>query len=747
MCTGVEVAVDNAAFKFDRLYTYCVPQKLAGCVKIGTRVLVPFGHGAPRLGVVLRITSVEDSSCLKELIDAELGEPILEEELVKLVELLKEQTLCTYGDALKTVLPKNSRLVANSSSEQLEAVSTAHMETAFEAVPQTIPMRLTKRQTEVMGALADGAMTYTQLNGELKVSREVVNKLEKLGAIKKIARERDESFLPFKEDANIPPLTPAQEAAFEKIVSCECDRAKPDATLLRGVTSSGKTLIYIRLIERAVKSGKSAMILVPEITLATQMISRLRGLFGSRVGIIHSALGDTERMVQWKRIQRGDCDIIVGTRSAVFAPVKKLGIVIVDEEQEATYVSEQSPRYNAITMAAHRASFHGAHLLLASATPSLETYHKARTGAINLVEIDERYKNMPLPTVKIVDMRNELMEGNTHCISGYLRDEIAKRLERHEQTILLLNRRGYRTVSICNKCKKIVKCPNCDTPLVVHKQRGCYVCHYCMRTSEISAVCDECGGAVRHMGIGTQKAEEELAALFPEARIMRFDFDAVTKKDSAARLLKEFAEGRYDIIIGTQMIAKGLDFPNVTLVGVLSIDQLLLMQSYRASERAFSMLTQVIGRSGRGDVEGEAVIQTVDPDNEVIMLAAKQDYKSFFTGEIISRKTHLYPPFCSLCTVGFLSEKEKNAQESAQSFSKILKEKLAEQKNIPIRVLGPAPMRVAYINNTYRWRLVLKCRNDRAFRDIMRECIYAWNKISQNKSASLTVDFASDAEN
>ncbi|MEG1984207.1 MAG: primosomal protein N' [Oscillospiraceae bacterium] len=749
MCAGVKVAVDNAAFKFDRLYTYSVPPDLEQYAKVGARVLVPFGNGAPRMGIVLELCEAVPDDKLKSVTDIERTEPLIDKELVRLILLLHETAFCTYYDAVKAVLPKNSRLVPDSERASLEKQSAGHIETVYSYTEKSVPERLSEKQRSVCDLIKNNPLTAVQISERTGCTRGVVERLAEKGIVDKTDQTKeDETYRLFLgEKKEIPDLTTAQTTALNDIEKNFSDPTKPDVTLLYGVTSSGKTHIYIKLIETAVGKGRGALVLVPEIALATQMIYRLKELFGTRVGIIHSSLSDSERQIQWENIKSGRYDVIVGTRSAVFAPIRRLGIIIIDEEQEQTFVSEQNPRFDACAVARFRAKENSAKLLLSSATPSVESYYYAKTGVYNLVSLSERFGNMPLPKVRVVDMREELLAGNSHHISQYLKDEIDERIKRREQCILLLNRRGYRTISMCCKCKKIIKCESCDTPLVIHKNRGCYVCHYCRKTYPIAEECGECGGKIKHAGIGTQKIEEELESLFPDARILRLDFDAVQKKNSLEKHLSEFQNGEYDIIIGTQMIAKGLDFKNVTLVGVLSIDQLMLMPSFKANERTFSMLTQVVGRSGRGDKVGEAIIQTVDPENSIIKLAAKQDYESFYTNEIVSRKLHLYPPFCTLCSIGVISSNDGDAGEAALEFAKIVERVQAERySTIPIRVLGPSPMRVAYVNDIFRYRIVLKCRGDRQFRDFLRECIVIWNRSAYNNKAKIFVDFNNELD-
>ncbi len=739
-----QVAVDNAAFKFDRLYSYTVPDVLSRTVRVGSRVLVPFGAAAPRMGVVLEFSEQDSADGLRSIIDCEKGEPSLSPEMVELIFYLKRQTLCTYYDAVRTVLPKNSRLVAKNGDEStIGNYSTSHLVTAIRRVDGVVP-RLTDRQREVYDALNE-PMSFSELNEKIGASRDIVNRLIGKNILEKVEIEKKvELYSSYRIAGNEIELTEPQQSALDEIRQC-IKKGSPAATLLHGVTSSGKTVIYEQLCLDTLAEGHSAMVLVPEIAIATQMIYRFKERFGERVGVIHSALSDTERQLQWRKIRDGEYDVVIGTRSAVFAPLLNIGIIIVDEEQEQSYCSDRTPRYSAIPIAAFRASKHSAHLLLASATPSVESYYKAVSGSINLVTLDRRYMDMPLPSVRVVDMRKELFAGNTSGISEHLRREIQMRLDRKEQSILLLNRRGYRTVSICVDCKKILKCKSCDTALVYHKNINRYICHCCGAVYPISDECPDCGGQIRRTGIGTQRVEEELTALFPTARVLRIDLDSTGGKHSIEQLLGAFSRGEYDIIIGTQMIAKGLDFGNVTLVGVLGIDRLMLMPSFRANEHTFSMLTQVIGRAGRGDKEGEAVIQTVDPDNPIIRLAAKQDYNAFYNDEIVSRKVHLYPPYCAVGTVGFVAAKEQDALAAAQQFVELLKSGV-EGKKIAVRVLGPVPMRIAFANDMYRYKLTVKYNGGREFKEILSDAVYKFGNDKRFRDITLFVDLVGDSE-
>ena len=744
----VDVAVSGAAFKYDRLYSYSVPEKLKKYAVLGARVLVPFGSGKPRMGIILAVSGARDD--LKEIIDAEREKPLLNDEIQKLVFFLKRTTLCSYDDAVKVIIPKSSRLKADFNSDNIKIANAkaAHLENVYIRGEQALISVLTDKQKSVY-RLLDTPLTYNEIYEKISVSRSMLKNLIEKGAIKKSEREKTIGIYREYGELGSFDLTGEQSRAYREITGFIGDPEQPGVTLLYGVTGSGKTVIYYQLVRDAIEKKRTALLLVPEIALATQLILRFKSLFGERVGVIHSGLSDTERLLQWNRIRSGGCDLVVGTRSAVFAPLCDIGIIIIDEEQEQSYLSEQNPRFNTLEVAKYRAKYHGAHLLLSSATPSIETYHQAVKGRYNLVNLLRRYLDMPLPAVEVVDMRGELLAGNSFCIGKKLKDDIDKRIQSKEQTLLLLNRRGYRTVSICAGCKTIVKCKNCDTALVYHKnpEPGRYVCHYCGHNTAYKEECAECGGSIRHTGVGTQKIEEELSILFPTARIMRLDVDSVGKKHSLEQKINAISKGEYDIIVGTQMIAKGLDFKNVTLVGVLSIDQQLLAPSFRANERAFSMLAQVIGRSGRGEKEGEAVIQSIDPDNAIIKLAAKQDFPLFYRNEVVSRKVHLYPPYCVISSVGLIGDDEEKTSLSANAYAALIEEKVkASEKALPIRVLGPSPMRIAYAAGQYRFKITLKSRGDMTFKDMIYSVSEEFYKSGYAKDVRFYVNFYDDGD-
>ena len=725
----VGVAVSNATFHFDKLYTYAVMPDQQDAVRLGSMVLVPFGRGSrARMGVVLACDEEPESSKLKFLFDVAPASACLTPELLRLVHFLKERTFCTYYEAVKAVIPYGAQykpaVAADGVTPVLQKQLTRHTENSYK-LAGTLPAKPkpTAKQLAAVALLGGGERTQTELE-EKGISRAVLDNLCAKGVLEcsKVNKSIDlYSSIPLKNEPI--QLTAEQQAAYEALLP-HLEDAAPHAALLYGVTGSGKTLVFLKLIERCLQLGKRALVLVPEISLTPQMILRLKSRFGKRVAVQHSALNHTERLLQWQMIQDGGADIVVGTRSAIFSPLENIGLVIIDEEQEHTYRSESAPRYSAHEVARQRAAENGALLLLASATPSTESYFAAQHGRTQLVRLTQRYGGNPLPHVEIVDMRAELASGNPREISLALEDAIRRNLDAGKQTILLLNRRGYQTIAQCEDCREVLKCQKCSVPMVYHKSAHKLLCHYCgSQMDPPPQKCPTCGGKLQYRGFGTQKAEEELAKLFPEARILRMDQDSTAAKDAHEKLLAKFARHEYDIMVGTQMVAKGLDFEDVTLVGVLGIDSLLFAQGFRAYETVFSLVTQVVGRSGRAKDPGFAIIQTTDPNNPVLNLAAAQDYDAFFEQEIAYRKLGLYPPFCGLCVVGFAGPKEIEVARAAARFAALLGQQAAKQPDLPLRVLGPTPGSIEKINDSYRYKLTVKCRNDRRFRDLMRETL------------------------
>ena len=748
----VGVAVSNATFHFDKLYTYAVMPDQQDTVRLGSMVLVPFGRGSrARMGVVLACDAEPESAKLKFLFDVAPASACLTPELLRLVHFLKERTFCTYYEAVKAVIPYGAQykptVAEDGVTPVLQKQLIRHTENAYKLVGTLPPKpRPTAKQLAAVALLAGGERTLSALE-EKGISRAVLDNLCAKGVLEcsKVNKSIDlYSSIPLKNEPIL--LTEEQQAAYDALLP-GLEDAAPHSALLYGVTGSGKTLVFLKLIEHCLQMGRRALVLVPEISLTPQMILRLKSQFGKRVAVQHSALNHTERLLQWQMIQDGGADIVVGTRSAIFSPLENIGLVIIDEEQEHTYRSESAPRYSAHEVARQRAAENEALLLLASATPSTESYYAAQHGRTQLVRLTKRYGGNPLPKVQIVDMRAELASGNPREISLAMEDAIRHNLEAGKQTILLLNRRGYQTVAQCEDCREVLKCQKCSVPMVYHKSAHKLLCHYCgSQLDPPPARCPACGGKLQYRGFGTQKAEEELAKLFPEARILRMDQDTTAAKDAHEKLLAKFARHEYDIMVGTQMVAKGLDFEDVTLVGVLGIDSLLFAQGFRAYETVFSLVTQVVGRSGRAKDPGFAIIQTTDPDNPVLNLAAAQDYDAFFEQEIAYRKLGLYPPFCGLCVVGFAGPKESEVARASARFAALLGRQAAKQPDLPLRVLGPTPGSIEKINDSYRYKLTVKCRNDRRFRDLIRETLTLYEQEKLPGKATVVVDLHSDGD-
>ena len=748
----VGVAVSNATFHFDKLYTYAVMPDQQDTVRLGSMVLVPFGRGSrARMGVVLACDAEPESAKLKFLFDVAPASACLTPELLRLVHFLKERTFCTYYEAVKAVIPYGAQykptVAEDGVTPVLQKQLVRHTENAYKLVGTLPPKpRPTAKQLAAVALLAGEERTLSALE-EKGISRAVLDNLCAKGVLEcsKVNKSIDlYSSIPLKNEPIL--LTEEQQAAYDALLP-GLEDAAPHSALLYGVTGSGKTLVFLKLIEHCLQMGRRALVLVPEISLTPQMILRLKSQFGKRVAVQHSALNHTERLLQWQMIQDGGADIVVGTRSAIFSPLENIGLIIIDEEQEHTYRSESAPRYSAHEVARQRAAENGALLLLASATPSTESYYAAQHGRTQLVRLTKRYGGNPLPKVQIVDMRAELSSGNPREISLAMEDAIRHNLEAGKQTILLLNRRGYQTVAQCEDCREVLKCQKCSVPMVYHKSAHKLLCHYCgSQLDPPPARCPACGGKLQYRGFGTQKAEEELAKLFPEARILRMDQDTTAAKDAHEKLLAKFARHEYDIMVGTQMVAKGLDFEDVTLVGVLGIDSLLFAQGFRAYETVFSLVTQVVGRSGRAKDPGFAIIQTTDPDNPVLNLAAAQDYDAFFEQEIAYRKLGLYPPFCGLCVVGFAGPKESEVARASARFAAMLGRQAAKQPDLPLRVLGPTPGSIEKINDSYRYKLTVKCRNDRRFRDLIRETLTLYEQEKLPGKATVVVDLHSDGD-
>ena len=574
-------------------------------------------------------------------------------------------------------------------------------------------------------------------------STATLHTLEKAGILTLSKREvYRRPHLPTVQNAGIIELNEQQQNAYNGLLAL-CRTNTPSAALLHGVTGSGKTLVYIKLIQTLRKQGKSVIVLVPEIALTPQLMERFIAHFGDSVALLHSSLSAGERYDEWKRIKNGEATVVVGTRSAVFAPVSDLGAVILDEEQEPSYKSEQTPRYHAREVAKFRCAKANALLLMGSATPTVETMYRAQTGQYHLFELTHRYNEQALPHVEIIDMKEELRRGNGTCISAELLNALQHTFEKGEQAILFLNRRGANRMVTCGECGATPDCPRCSVKLTYHSANHRLMCHYCGYSQPLPKACPECGGILSFIGAGTQKAEEELKSHFPDVEILRMDADTVTATNSHEAILERFRKQRIPVLIGTQMVAKGLDFENVTLVGVLSADQMLYSEDYRAGERTFSLLTQVVGRAGRGSKTGRALIQTCTPDNDVIRSAARQDYYAFYQQELRLRHVRNHPPFGEMLVINASGVEEIAVLQGCMRLRDALNDALKrpEYEKYPYRLLGPAPAAVAKVNNRYRYRIVLSIENTKDIRQLIAHLLRKALSDKRNRNVSFFADF------
>ncbi len=620
------------------------------------------------------------------------------------------------------------------------AVQTVRLIAPAEDTPMP---KLTEKQQTVFRLLTDvGAASMKEVCYFTGVTPAVVKALVAKG----LAEIYDAEVLrsPYEQVEQTPTITSAtlseeQQRAYDTLQSLYT-ATEPAAALLYGVTGSGKTAVYMNLIDRVLEDGKQVIVLVPEISLTPQMMALFLKKYGRRVAVLHSSLAMGERMDEWKRIKRGDARIVVGTRSAVFAPCDDLGLIVMDEEQEHTYKSESSPRYHARDIARFRCAKHNALLLLASATPSVESYHAAMSGRYTLVELPSRYGEASLPQVEIADLREDTLAGG--AIGGMLQERMRQCLGNGQQVILLLNRRGFHTHLSCRSCGQPLTCPSCSISMTYHRANGRLMCHYCGHSQTPPTTCPQCGSdKLQYAGIGTQLVEQELAELFPDVPILRMDTDTTAARQSYETKFKAFADGEYRIMIGTQMVAKGLDFPQVGLVGVLSADQSLYGDDYRSYETTFSLLTQVIGRAGRRERQGQAIIQTYTPDNPIIELASEQDYRGFYEMEIASRKMMHYPPYADLVMFGFSAMDEASVQQAARwMLGSLRRAATGDYADLPLIALDPTPAGVLRVAGRYRYKMVVKAQNTAHMRDLVRQLLLAFDKEPRFRGVRVFVD-------
>ncbi|MCL1880953.1 MAG: primosomal protein N' [Oscillospiraceae bacterium] len=737
------VAVEKAFYAFDRLYSYAVLPEIVTLVQPGKRVLVSFGRGTRRIeGMIFAVKSIQtaiddgdvnnkDLPTLKPISEVLDDYAYMTDEMLNLAKWLKENTFCTYYNAVRCIMPPILR-DPKTASRKLEG-NTTKIVSLSENFEPDILTTTTAKQKSVIQALENGSASIKELCYLCGVSTSVVTNLVKKGILVESSKpiselEPDTTSPDLMLNVDELELSDEQLIAFDGLVEL-LDTPTPQCALLHGVTGSGKTSVFIKLVGECLLRGKSALILVPEIALTPQTIRIFEGYFGQNAAVIHSGLSLRKRGEEYKRIREGRAKIILGTRSAVFAPMEQIGLIVIDEEGEHTYKSERSPRYHVRDVAKQRCFYHKSLLLLASATPSMDSYRKAKIEKYTLFQMDKRYSENALPDVRIIDMQLERATGNESNFSDELITALQTNLERGEQSLLLLNRRGYHTFVCCQSCREVATCPHCGIALTFHKAGNRLRCHYCDFNVASSESCSKCGEATLHStGTGTQRIQDELLERFPNARILRMDADTTMTKGAYEKGFGSFGKGEYDIMVGTQMVAKGLDFPNVTLVGILLIDNSLYAGDYIGYERTFSLITQVVGRAGRGDKIGTAFLQTFTPDHYVLRLAAKQDYRGFYAEEEAIRKALLFPPFCELCIVEISGVFEplvaKTAFETVKIFGEILAEANSGRETpLPVRVLGPVKNGIGNIYGKFRYRLVIKCKNSPLFRAVMKKTL------------------------
>lgn len=798
----VRVAVEQTVYRIDKPYDYLLPEGLLQDNLVGCRVLIPFGNGsATRQGLIIGLTDKCDYPFekLKTIIAVLDEKPIVNTEMLRLAEWMKMRTFCTYFDALRVLLPtgislkvdisyslKDKDVKSNDNDKQsvinllsnsgvlernkiLNKLGISRESNILEKMCKeglllrndvavrkigdaTLKMvklcesiddvKLTPKQKTVLDLLEQvGCCAVKELCYFTGVTVGVVNNLANKGLVE--IYEQEYYRRPFESGDASPQnieLTDSQQAVYDGLVVEQQNGYS--VNLLYGVTGSGKTQVFLKMADRVVESGKAVIVMVPEIALTPQTISIFNKRYGNKVAVLHSAMTLGQRMDEWKRIKSGDALVAVGTRSAVFAPFDNIGLIIIDEEQEHTYKSEQTPKFHARDVARFRAKFHSAMLILASATPSIESFTAAKSGRCNLWRLEKRYGNATLPKVTTVDMRTEFFEGSRSSISRKLQEEIDNVLDNKQQAILLMNRRGHNTFVSCSECGEVISCPNCSISMNYHSANGRLMCHYCGYSIPNTYKCNKCGGEhLKYLGSGTQRVEEELNEMFPNARILRMDADSTLTKDAYEKNLTAFSRGEYDIMLGTQMVAKGLDFPKVTLVGVLNADRALYSADYRSFERTFSLLTQVVGRSGRGNEGGSAIIQTVTPENNIIKLAAIQDYDAFYEEEILNRKLMIYPPYCDIAMLVVQSINRSAAEAGINNlFCLIVDNVKSEFNDVKLNILGPSVATVPKVNNKYRYRLIIKFRSFARFSELLDKCLLAYHNSYEGKKTTVSVD-------
>ncbi len=738
-----QVYIFDAPYHVDRAFDY---EACPSCER-GSIVRVPFGRADRlRLGVITEMKErTESAQAIKPVHSVLSDRPSMTDEMLGLCFFLKEYTLCTFGDAARAILPPgalNEALNVKYTKSCRLKISPCEAEALLSAKGRE-GIRSEGQREVVKYLMGIGSADYTLICQLPSVTSSNVRALALRGVVEiteeeairnpyaEYARERDESEIR---------LSGAQGAAFDSL-SALYRSGEAKAALLYGVTGSGKTKVIMRMIDDVIADGRGVIMMVPEIALTPQTVGIFCSRYGERVAVVHSSLSQGERLDAWRRIRRGDVDLVIGTRSAVFAPLPNVGMIVIDEEHEHTYKSESNPKYHARDVAAWRAGKNKALMLLASATPSLESFYKAQSGKYTLVPLRERYGGFRLPDAVIVDMREELRLGNLTPISQRLHESLSAAYENDRQAILFLNRRGYNSQISCKSCGEVITCPRCSVSLTYHTSPdgGKLLCHLCGYRAPVPRACPSCSEEnLSFLGFGTQKVEGALAEYLPEIRVMRMDADTTGGKQAYDKMIDSFRHGDYDVLLGTQMVAKGHDFPRVTLVGAVLADTSLFVSDFRASEKTFSLLTQVIGRAGRASDDGVAVIQTYSPKNEIIKLACAQDYDSFYNGEIELRRQLCYPPFCDMVQLTVVGEDEREVLAASAELSEAIISRLkGAYAGVPATVFGPFEAQVYKVNEKYRMRMVVKCRLNRQSRSLFHELLCAF---SEKRRVSLSID-------
>ncbi|MGL4790258.1 MAG: primosomal protein N' [Anaerotignaceae bacterium] len=720
----------------DRIFDYQIPHTLLSVVCVGMRVKVPFGGKNTYIeGYVVGLdnNTLVPTDRIKNIHSVLDKYPVFSQEMIDLAWWMKNKYYTTLSQCLQTIVPTGINI-----KNEIKVISlNIDKDTLAKEKDKLSKMESRLMQLFVLEYLEKfGETPQTEIVNNLKISLSPIKTLLKRGIIKEdILQKRPTVLIEETKKTNHLKFTEEQQLAYETISN---PNGKP--YLIHGVTGSGKTEIYLQLIHNIIKKGKQAIVLVPEISLTPQLSNRFLSRFGSLVAVTHSKMSHGERITVWEKVKNGQVSVIIGPRSAIFSPTENLGIIIIDEEHENTYKSDNTPKYDAREVAEFRAKKNNAILVFGTATPSLKTYYRAEKGEINLIKLLNRPFNRPLPETEIVDMRNELENGNRSIFSESLYKEINEILLKKQQAILFINRRGYSTFISCRKCGYVMNCESCNVSYTYHANSKKLMCHYCGKTAQIPTVCPQCNSKyIKYFGAGTQKVEEEVKKLFPSARVLRMDMDTTTQKNSHQNILSAFGKGEADILIGTQMIAKGHDFPSVTLVGIIAADLSLNSGDYLGAENTFQLITQVSGRAGRDALKGKVIIQTYSPESDVIKQASKSDYDEFYKNECLFRNTMNYPPFYNLFTILAFGKKENEVIEEIQKL-KYLMDSLNKDKKFTI--LNPAPAVISKIMDNYRWRIFVKGENEDELRDFITEAIATFraNKKSTNVLLNITLN-------